>query len=58
MSEQNIEKIIEALAEYGIPLIKFYAIISIVGTVLSLILFIIIFVLITKNHRDIRKMGL
>lgn len=58
MSEQNVEKIIEALAEYGIPLIKFYAIISIVGTVLSFILFIVIFILITKNHRDIKKMGL
>lgn len=58
MSEQNIEKIIEALAEYGIPLIKFYAIISIVGTVLSFILFIVIFILITKNHHDIKKFRL
>lgn len=58
MSEQNIEKIIEALAEYGIPLIKFYAIISVVGTVLSFIIFIVIFVLITKNHRDMKKFRL
>lgn len=55
MSEQNVEKIIEALAKYGIPLIKLYAIISVVGAVVFTIFFFAIFIMIVKHWIDMDK---
>ena len=39
MVSQSVENIIDALAEYGVPLIKLYAIISVVGAVVFIIFF-------------------
>ncbi len=55
MSEQNIEKIIEALTEYGIPLIKLYAIISVIGAIVFIIFFFAIFIMIVKHWIDMDK---
>ena len=55
MNEQNVGKIVETLAEYGVPLIKLYTIITIVGVVVFLIFFITIFVMIMKNWHDMDK---
>lgn len=43
MTEQNVQMIIEALEEYGVPLLKLYAIISVIGVVVFLVIFITIF---------------
>lgn len=49
MSEQNVQMIIEALEEYGVPLLKLHAIIYVVGFVVFLVLFITIFVIIMRS---------
>lgn len=43
MTEQNVQMIIEALEEYGVPLLKLYAVIYVVGFVVFLVFFITIF---------------
>ena len=48
MTEQNVQMIIEALEEYGVPLLKLYAIISVIGVVVFLVIFITIFVFIIR----------
>lgn len=55
MSEQNIEKIIDTLAQYGVPMLKLYTIIAIVGAVVFLIFFVVIFAIIIKGFRDMDK---
>lgn len=49
MSEQNVQMIIEALEEYGVPLLKLYAIISVIGVVVFLVIFITIFAIIIRQ---------
>lgn len=51
MTEQNVQMIIEALEEYGMPMLKLYAIISVVGFVVFLVFFIIIFVTIIRHWK-------
>ena len=51
MTEQNVQMIIEALEEYGVPLLKLYAIISVIGVVVFLVIFITIFVLIIRQWK-------
>lgn len=55
MVSWSVEKIIDALAEYGVPLIKLYAIISVVGTVVFIIFFVAIFIMIVKHWIDMDK---
>lgn len=55
MSEQNVERIIDTLAQYGIPMLKLYTIISIVGVVVFLIFFVVIFAIVIKGFRDFDK---
>lgn len=55
MSEQNVEKIIDTLAQYGEPMLKLYTIITIVGAVVFLIFFVVIFAIIIKGFRDMDK---
>jgi len=55
MTEQGVEKIIYALEAYGIPLLKLYTIISVVGAVVCLIFFVVIFAIIIKSFRDMDK---
>lgn len=55
MDSQSVEKIIETLAEYGVPLIKLYAIISVVGAVVSIIFFLVFFIMIVKHWIDMDK---
>lgn len=51
MTEQNVQMIIEALEEYGVPLLKLYAIISVIGVVVFLVFFITIFVIIIRHWK-------
>lgn len=51
MSEQNVQMIIEALEEYGVPLLKVYTIIAVVGYVVFLVFFITIFVTIIRHWK-------
>lgn len=55
VTEQGIEKIIQALETYGIPLLKLYTVISVVGAVICLIFFVVIFAIIIKGFRDMDK---
>ena len=55
MVSQSVENIIETLAEYGVPLIKLYAIISVVGTVVFIIFFVAVFIMIVKRWIDMDK---
>lgn len=55
MSEQNVEKIIDTLTQYGIPMFKLYTIITIVGAVVCLIFLVVIFAIIIKGFRDMNK---
>lgn len=55
MSEQSVERIIDTLAQYGVPMLKLYTIITIVGAVAFLILFVVIFAIIIKGFRDMDK---
>ena len=55
MTEQSIDKIISALEVYGIPLLKLYTIISVVGAVVFLIIFVAIFAIVIKGFRDMDK---
>lgn len=51
MTEQNVQMIIEALEEYGVPMLKLYAIIYVVGFVVFLVLFITIFGIIMRRWK-------
>ena len=51
MTEQNVQMIIEALEEYGVPMLKLYAVIYVVGFVVFLVLFITIFVIIMRRWK-------
>ena len=51
MSEQNVQMIIEALEEYGIPLLKVYTVIAVIGFVVFLVFFITIFVTIIRHWK-------
>lgn len=51
MTEQNVQMIIEALEEYGVPLLKLYAVIYVVGFVVFLVLFITIFTIIIHQWK-------
>ena len=51
MTEQNVQMIIEALEEYGIPMFKLYAIIYAVGFAVFLVFFITIFVTIMHHWK-------
>lgn len=51
MTEQNVQMIIEALEEYGVPLLKLYAIISVIGVVVFLVIFITIFAIIIRQWK-------
>ena len=55
MTEQGVEKIIQALEAYGIPLLKLYTVISVVGAAVCLIFFVVIFAIIIKRFRDMDK---
>ena len=55
MTEQGVEKIIQALEAYGIPLLKLYTVIAVVGVVVCLIFFVVIFAIIIKDFRDMDK---
>jgi len=55
MVSQSVENIIETLAEYGVPLIKLYAIISVVGAVVFIIFFFAIFIMIVKHWIDMDR---
>ena len=55
MVSQSVENIIDALAEYGVPLIKLYAIISVVGAVVFIIFFFAIFIMIVKHWIDMDR---
>lgn len=52
MTEQNVQMIIKALEEYGVPLLKLYAVISVVGFVVFLVFFITIFVIIIRHWKN------
>lgn len=51
MSEQNVQMIIEALEEYGVPMLKLYTVMTVVGFVVFLVLFITIFVIIMRGWK-------
>lgn len=51
MTEQNVRMIIEALEEYGIPLLKVYTVIAVIGYVVFLVFFITIFVTIIRRWK-------
>jgi hypothetical protein len=51
MTEQSVQMIIEALEEYGAPMLKLYAIIYVVGFVVFLVLFITVFVIIMRDWK-------
>lgn len=51
MSEQSIEVIIKALEDYGVPLLKLYTVIAVVGFVVFLVFFITIFVTIIRHWK-------
>lgn len=51
MTEQNVQMIIEALEEYGIPLLKVYTAIAVIGFVVFLVFFITIFVTIIRHWK-------
>ena len=55
MTEQNVEKIIDTLAQYGAPMLKLCTIITAVGAVVCLIFFVVIFVIIIKGFYDMDK---
>lgn len=55
MSEQSIEKIIEAVEEYGVPLLKLYTVMTVIGAVIFLVFFVAIFIIILKRWRDMDK---
>lgn len=55
MTEQSIDKIISALEVYGVPLLKLYTVISVVGVVVFLIIFVAIFAIVIKGFRDMDK---
>lgn len=49
MTEQNVQTIIEALEKYGVPLLKLYAVIYVIGVVVFLVIFVFVFVLIIRT---------
>lgn len=51
MTEQNVQMIIEALEEYGVPLLTVYTVIAVVGFVVFLVFFITIFVIIIRHWK-------
>lgn len=51
MTEQNMEVIIKALEEYGVPLLKLYTIISVIEVVVFLVIFVFIFVTIFRHMK-------
>ena len=51
MSEQNVQMIIEALEEYGVPMFKLYTVIAVVGFVVFLVFFITIFITIIRHWK-------
>ena len=51
MSEQNVQMIIEALEDYGVPLLKLYTVMAVVGFVVFLVFFITIFVTIIRHWK-------
>ena len=51
MTEQNMEVIIKALEEYGVPLLKLYTIISVIGVVVFLVIFVFAFVTIIRQMK-------
>ena len=51
MSEQNVQMIIEALEEYGAPMLKLYTVMAVVGFVVFLVFFITIFVTIIRHWK-------
>lgn len=51
MTEQNVQMIIEALEEYGVPMLKLYVVISVIGFVVFLVFFITIFVTIIRHWK-------
>ena len=51
MTEQNVQTIIEALEEYGAPLLKLYAVICAVGLVVFLVFFITMIVIIIRQWK-------
>lgn len=51
MSEQNVQMIIEALEEYGVPMLKLYTVMTVVGFVVFLVFFITIFVTIIRHWK-------
>ena len=55
MSEQSVEKIIGAVEEYGVPLLKIYTIITVIGAVVFLVFFVSILVIILKRWHDMDK---
>ena len=52
MKEQNMEVIIKALEEYGVPLLKLYTIISVIGAVVFLVIFVFVFVTIIRQMKE------
>lgn len=52
MTEQNVQMIIEALEEYGVPLLKLYTIISVIGVVVFLVIFVFVFVTIIRQMKE------
>lgn len=55
MSEQSTEKIIEAVEEYGVPLLKLYTVMTVIGAVIFLVFFVAIFIIILKRWHDMDK---
>lgn len=55
MSEQGIEIIVEALEKYGVPLLKLYAIMTIIGIIVFLVIFIFTLVTVIRKMKNTDK---
>lgn len=55
MSEQNVEKVIDTLAQYGAPMLNLCTVIAAVGALVCLIFFVVIFAIVIKGFRDMDK---
>lgn len=51
MTDQSTEKIIEAIETYGIPLMKFYLIASVIGVLVAAAVSVAIVIYIIRTYR-------
>ena len=57
MTDQSTEKIIQAIETYGIPLMKFYLIASLVGILITAAVSIIVVIHIIRTYSKIKDRG-